>query len=93
MLHAPGHTHNQMHDTDRTLDALRVQFQCMDVKVYTGFRDFDVRMTGLVEELACVREDVRGISEEARGIRESISDLDKKLDAVLKRMNEKSIWD
>jgi hypothetical protein len=88
MLHAPGHTHthNQMLDTDRTLDTLRVQFQCMDVKIHTGFRDFDVRMAGVVEELACVREEARGIREDARGIRESIRDLDKKLDAVLKRM-------
>ena len=86
MLHSPGHTHNQMLDTDRTLDALRVQFQCMDVKVHTGFRDFDVRMTGLVEELACVREDVRGM-------RESVHDLEKKLDALLQRANERSIWD
>ena len=82
-----------MLDTDRTLDALRVQFQCMDVKVHTGFRDFDVRMTGLVEELACVREDARGIREDVHGIRESVHDLEKKLDALLKRANERSIWD
>lgn len=85
--------HKQMEDSSCTLEALRVQFQCMDVRIHTGFRDFDVRMTGLVEELACVREDVRDIREEARGIRESILELEKKLDALLKRGKERSIWD
>ena len=88
-----GGAHKQMEDSSRTLEALLVQFQCMDVKIHTSFGQLDVRMTGLVEELACVREDARGIREDVHGIRESVHDLEKKLDALLKRANERSIWD
>lgn len=85
--------HKQMEDSSRTLEALRVQFQCMDVKIHTSYGQLDVRMAGVCEELACVRESAACVREDVRDIRECLRELEKKLDALLKRGNERSIWD
>ena len=95
-MSTPQGPHEQIQDISRTLDALRVNFQCMDVKlVEFGSRlgTVDASYTCVNERLGTIDGNITCVREEISSIRQDVHAIKQKLDALLKRANELSIWD
>ena len=83
MLHAPGHTHThkQIQDTSRTLDVLMEHLERIDVQLGS-------RLDAVEAKIFCVREEIAGTRGEFADVRKNIHEMNKKLDAILKIVQE-----